>query len=59
MTLDDGGLGMEVTLGVGDALVLPADVDHCSLESEMDYGHVELYSKVSISLVPTDLNEWA
>jgi len=38
---------VEVTLGIGDAIVLPAGVSHCSLESEGDYEYVGLYPKGS------------
>jgi uncharacterized protein YjlB len=35
-----------VDLNVGDAIVLPAGVAHCSLESSDDYEYVGLYPKV-------------
>ena len=37
---------LEVELGVGDAIVLPAGVAHCSLKSSGDYEYVGLYPKV-------------
>lgn len=39
---------VEVVLGTGDIIVLPAGVSHCSLSSEGDYEYVGLYPKVSI-----------
>lgn len=45
--LDDESLGVEVGLGVGDAIVLPAGVAHCCLESDGEYEYVGLYTKVS------------
>jgi uncharacterized protein YjlB len=35
-----------VEMREGDAIVLPAGVAHCSLESSPDYGYVGLYPKV-------------
>jgi uncharacterized protein YjlB len=35
-----------VDLNVGDAIVLPAGVAHCSIESSDDYEYVGLYPKV-------------
>lgn len=43
--LDEEG-GLEVEIGEGDAIVLPAGVAHCCLESEEGYGYVGLYPKV-------------
>ena len=37
-----------VDLKVGDAIVLPAGVAHCSLESSGDYEYVGLYPKVCL-----------
>jgi len=46
--LDESEKGdVEVTLGVGDAIVLPAGVAHCSLHSEEGYEYVGLYPKGS------------
>jgi uncharacterized protein YjlB len=36
-----------VTLRVGDAIVLPAGVAHCCLESEEGYEYIGLYPRVS------------
>jgi uncharacterized protein YjlB len=37
---------LRVDLNVGDAIVLPAGVAHCSIESSDDYEYVGLYPKV-------------
>jgi len=42
----DGG-NVEVELGPGDAIVLPAGVAHCSIRSENDYEYVGLYPRGS------------
>ncbi|KAI9806528.1 MAG: hypothetical protein M1833_003715 [Piccolia ochrophora] len=46
--LDDAAShdGQEVDVTVGDVVVLPAGVAHCSLSSEDDYEYVGLYPKV-------------
>lgn len=46
MTDGNGDRNVEVTVGVGDAIVLPAGVAHCCLESEGEYEYVGLYPKV-------------
>jgi uncharacterized protein YjlB len=38
---------VEVSLGVGDAIVLPAGVAHCCLESEDQYEYIGLYPEGS------------
>ncbi|KAI9737209.1 MAG: hypothetical protein M1818_005741 [Claussenomyces sp. TS43310] len=46
--LDKAGDGdLEVILHTGDAIVLPAGVAHCSLESEEGYEYVGLYPRGS------------
>lgn len=35
---------------MGDAIVLPAGVSHCSVKSSEDYEYVGLYPKVSSDL---------
>jgi len=45
--LDESTEGIEVDLKEGDAIVLPAGVAHCSLESGGEYGYVGLYPKGS------------
>jgi uncharacterized protein YjlB len=45
--LDNEERGIEVSVGVGDAIVLPAGVAHCCLESEGGYEYVGLYPKGS------------
>lgn len=42
---NDGGI--EVDVSVGDIIVLPAGVSHCSVDSEGDYEYVGLYPKGS------------
>jgi uncharacterized protein YjlB len=48
--LDEEG-GLEVEIGEGDAIVLPAGVAHCCLESEEGYAYVGLYPEVCCSFV--------
>lgn len=43
--LDEEG-GVEVVVREGDAIVLPAGVAHCSIESSENYEYVGLYPKV-------------
>jgi len=45
--LDPEGEEVLVDLSEGDAIVLPAGVAHCSLESSDDYEYVGLYPKGS------------
>jgi uncharacterized protein YjlB len=40
-----------VELGEGDAIVLPAGVAHCSVESSGDYEYVGLYPEVCSAVV--------
>lgn len=47
--LDVGAKGIEVELGEGDAIVLPAGVSHCSIESSSEYEYVGLYPEVGVS----------
>ncbi len=45
--MDDEARGVEVSLSIGDAIVLPAGVAHCCLESDGEYEYVGLYPKGS------------
>jgi len=45
--LDDEKCGKEVDVGVGDVIVLPAGVAHCSLSFEEGYEYVAVYPKGS------------
>lgn len=40
---------LTVEIGAGDAIVLPAGVAHCSVESSEDYEYVGLYPKVCLN----------
>lgn len=42
--------GVEVMLNTGDAIVLPAGVAHCCLQSWEDYEYVGLYPEVRLGL---------
>jgi uncharacterized protein YjlB len=42
----DNDVGIQVTVNTGDAIVLPAGVAHCCLESEGGYEYVGLYPEV-------------
>ncbi|KAI9714588.1 MAG: hypothetical protein M1812_006393 [Candelaria pacifica] len=45
--LDDPEGGIEVDVRIGDVIVLPAGVAHCSLSSEGEYEYLGLYPKGS------------
>ncbi|OCK77354.1 hypothetical protein K432DRAFT_428070 [Lepidopterella palustris CBS 459.81] len=45
--LDDTEGGVEVDVSVGDIIVLPAGVSHCSVDSEGEYEYLGLYPEGS------------
>ena len=48
---DDLDKDVVIDVSVGDVIVLPAGVAHCSVESSDDYEYVGLYPEVSFPIV--------
>lgn len=49
---DNGTDGVEVDIGVGDVIVIPAGVSHRSLRSEGEFRYIGVYPKVSQQAKP-------